>query len=277
MTRRPHHPLPRLYRWRTNIFQRPALLPWSPASADPSRCLSRSLTERAASSTASPSIWARGCVSISGARLTVRGAENLRKHPVAVYASNHTSYMDTPVIFAALALPVPHPRQKRALDHALHRLVSQPLRPDSDRHRQIPRHALQPRRRRRSPARRHAAFRLPRRRPHARRRAAALPLRRSLPRHPRPGPARSHRASAASTTCCPSTPATSIPASSPSPSANPSPPAGLTIRQTDELTARLRAAIADLQSPDVSLNRRIRADALRRTIEVIDLPGDVPS
>ena len=32
----------------------------------------------------------------------MRGAENLRKHPVAVYASNHTSYMDTPVIFAAL-------------------------------------------------------------------------------------------------------------------------------------------------------------------------------
>ena len=28
--------------------------------------------------------------------------ENLRSHPVAVYASNHTSYMDTPVIFAAL-------------------------------------------------------------------------------------------------------------------------------------------------------------------------------
>jgi 1-acyl-sn-glycerol-3-phosphate acyltransferase len=30
------------------------------------------------------------------------GAEKLRKHPVAVYTSNHTSYMDTPVIFAAL-------------------------------------------------------------------------------------------------------------------------------------------------------------------------------
>ena len=39
---------------------------------------------------------------VTGSKLTVRGAENLRKHPVAVYASNHTSYMDTPVIFAAL-------------------------------------------------------------------------------------------------------------------------------------------------------------------------------
>jgi 1-acyl-sn-glycerol-3-phosphate acyltransferase len=32
----------------------------------------------------------------------VRGAENLGKYPVAVYASNHTSYMDTPVVFASL-------------------------------------------------------------------------------------------------------------------------------------------------------------------------------
>lgn len=47
-------------------------------------------------------VWAKGCVWGSGARLRVIGAENLRKHAVAVYASNHTSYMDTPVIFSAL-------------------------------------------------------------------------------------------------------------------------------------------------------------------------------
>jgi len=47
-------------------------------------------------------LWARGCVWASGARLKVLGAENLRKLPVAVYASNHTSYMDTPVIFGTL-------------------------------------------------------------------------------------------------------------------------------------------------------------------------------
>jgi 1-acyl-sn-glycerol-3-phosphate acyltransferase len=39
---------------------------------------------------------------LSGSHITVRGAENLRKHPVAVYAANHTSYMDTPVVFASL-------------------------------------------------------------------------------------------------------------------------------------------------------------------------------
>jgi len=41
-------------------------------------------------------VWA------TGSKLRVVGAKNLYKHPVAVYASNHTSYMDTPVIFAAL-------------------------------------------------------------------------------------------------------------------------------------------------------------------------------
>jgi len=47
-------------------------------------------------------IWAKGLVWGSGSSVTVRGVENLGKCPVAVYASNHTSYMDTPVIFASL-------------------------------------------------------------------------------------------------------------------------------------------------------------------------------
>jgi 1-acyl-sn-glycerol-3-phosphate acyltransferase len=34
--------------------------------------------------------------------VTVRGAERLQRYPVAVYASNHTSYMDTPVVFSSL-------------------------------------------------------------------------------------------------------------------------------------------------------------------------------
>ena len=55
-----------------------------------------------ARSTALRNRWARLCIWCSGSKLVVRGAENLRKYPVAVYASNHTSYMDTPVIFAAL-------------------------------------------------------------------------------------------------------------------------------------------------------------------------------
>ena len=45
--------------------------------------------------------WGRAVVAISGAKLTVLNGERL-DGGVAVYASNHLSYMDTPVIFGAL-------------------------------------------------------------------------------------------------------------------------------------------------------------------------------
>ena len=48
--------------------------------------------------------WAGVLVWITGCKLTIRGAENFSRFPVAVYASNHTSYMDTPVLFSALPL-----------------------------------------------------------------------------------------------------------------------------------------------------------------------------
>jgi 1-acyl-sn-glycerol-3-phosphate acyltransferase len=46
--------------------------------------------------------WGRNFVRLSFSRLRIEGAENFHKCPVAVYVSNHTSYMDTPVIFGAL-------------------------------------------------------------------------------------------------------------------------------------------------------------------------------
>jgi 1-acyl-sn-glycerol-3-phosphate acyltransferase len=46
--------------------------------------------------------WARTSVWISAVPVTVMGGENLRRHKVAVYACNHLSYMDTPVIFSSL-------------------------------------------------------------------------------------------------------------------------------------------------------------------------------
>lgn len=94
-------PLPRLHRWRTNLIQGPLL--------GLATCIFGSLsllaslfdsTGRAQHRIAR--IWAKACVWSSGSTLTVLGAENLYKHPVAVYAANHTSYMDTPVIFATL-------------------------------------------------------------------------------------------------------------------------------------------------------------------------------
>lgn len=51
---------------------------------------------------ATAQVWARLMVRIAGSSLAVTGGETLRLHPVAVYACNHLSYMDTPVIFAAL-------------------------------------------------------------------------------------------------------------------------------------------------------------------------------
>ena len=99
--RRPPDPLPRFYRWRTNILQAPLFFLYTGICGSCS--LFASLWDKSGHlQHRIAQIWARGCVRISGARLTVRGAENLRKHPVAVYAANHTSYMDTPVIFSTL-------------------------------------------------------------------------------------------------------------------------------------------------------------------------------
>ena len=100
MTRRPN-PLPRFYRWRTNLVHIPIMTLITVICGSVSLLVSYvdkggRLQQRIAR------LWAKGLVWGCGSTLTVRGAENLRKCPVAVYASNHTSYMDTPVIFAAL-------------------------------------------------------------------------------------------------------------------------------------------------------------------------------
>lgn len=101
MIRRRPDPMPRLIRWRSNILQIPALsiatiffgsLALFVSLFEKSGRIQHRIAQR----------WARVLIAITGSRLTIRGAENLAKHPIAVYAANHTSYMDTPVIFAAL-------------------------------------------------------------------------------------------------------------------------------------------------------------------------------
>jgi 1-acyl-sn-glycerol-3-phosphate acyltransferase len=47
-------------------------------------------------------LWARILLRIAMSPVTLVGEQNLRGAPVAVYASNHLSYMDTPVLFAKL-------------------------------------------------------------------------------------------------------------------------------------------------------------------------------
>ena len=95
------NPLPFLYRWRTNLLQAPAFGLWTILCG--SLSLFVSLFEKDGRIQHSIArVWARGSLACSFAPLTVVGADNLQKHPVAVYASNHTSYMDTPVIFSTL-------------------------------------------------------------------------------------------------------------------------------------------------------------------------------
>jgi 1-acyl-sn-glycerol-3-phosphate acyltransferase len=100
MTPRPN-PLPRLYRWRTNVLHVPLMAAATIVCGSISLLVSL-MDKRGRAQHRIARVWARSLVFFAGSSLSVRGAENLRKHPVAVYASNHTSYMDTPVVFAAL-------------------------------------------------------------------------------------------------------------------------------------------------------------------------------
>jgi len=95
------NPLPWPLRWRTDLIQTPVFAVLTAIYG--SLALAISILDKKGNLQHQVArIWARGCVSASGAKLRIVGAENLRKHKVAVYASNHTSYMDTPVIFASL-------------------------------------------------------------------------------------------------------------------------------------------------------------------------------
>jgi 1-acyl-sn-glycerol-3-phosphate acyltransferase len=47
-------------------------------------------------------LWARTLLLISFSPVKIVGREKLHEHETAVYASNHLSYMDTPVLFASL-------------------------------------------------------------------------------------------------------------------------------------------------------------------------------
>jgi 1-acyl-sn-glycerol-3-phosphate acyltransferase len=94
-------PLPRPCRWRSNIFRAPFVF-LATGFFGTLALLASLVAKTGRTQHRIARIWARSCVRISGSRLTIRGVENLHRHPVAVYAANHTSYMDTPVVFSAL-------------------------------------------------------------------------------------------------------------------------------------------------------------------------------
>ena len=100
MRRRPD-PMPQLHRWRSNVIQAPLFFLLTGFLG--TLALAASLVAKTGRTQHRIArVWARTGVWVSGSRLTVRGIENLRCCPVAVYAANHTSYMDTPVVFASL-------------------------------------------------------------------------------------------------------------------------------------------------------------------------------
>ena len=100
MSVRPN-PMPRFHRWRSNALQAPLLALLTAACGLTALAISL-VDKKGRAQHRIARFWARNGVRISLSRVKVEGAENLRKHPVAVYAPNHTSYMDIPVIFAAL-------------------------------------------------------------------------------------------------------------------------------------------------------------------------------
>jgi 1-acyl-sn-glycerol-3-phosphate acyltransferase len=93
--------MPRIYRWRSNALQTP-LLALVTAVCGLAALAVSPVDKKGRIQHWIARIWARAGVRISLSRLKVEGAENLQKARVAVYAPNHTSYMDIPVIFAAL-------------------------------------------------------------------------------------------------------------------------------------------------------------------------------
>jgi 1-acyl-sn-glycerol-3-phosphate acyltransferase len=100
MRERPN-PVPRFCRWRSNFIQAPLFAVVTAACG--SAALLISLVEKSGRAQHRiAQIWAGLGVWIAGSRVTVRGAEHLAAHPVAVYAANHTSYMDIPVVYASL-------------------------------------------------------------------------------------------------------------------------------------------------------------------------------
>jgi 1-acyl-sn-glycerol-3-phosphate acyltransferase len=100
MSRRPN-PLPWFYRWQTNLIQIPVMTTITAICGSLALLVSFA-DKRGRLQHGIARAWARGLLQSAGCRLKIKGLDNICAHPVAVYASNHTSYMDTPVIFAAL-------------------------------------------------------------------------------------------------------------------------------------------------------------------------------
>jgi 1-acyl-sn-glycerol-3-phosphate acyltransferase len=100
MSTRPN-PLPRFYVWLTYGLMGPLMLVLTAVCASTALLVSV-VDKKGRMQHRIAHFWGRSFVRLSLSRLKIEGEENFHKAPVAVYASNHTSYMDTPVIFGSI-------------------------------------------------------------------------------------------------------------------------------------------------------------------------------
>jgi 1-acyl-sn-glycerol-3-phosphate acyltransferase len=100
MSPRPN-PLPRLHRWRSNVINVPLMTLATVICGFLSLAISV-IDKQGYRQHRIARLWARLLIIFANCSLQIEGGENLRSCPVAVYAANHTSYMDTPVVFASL-------------------------------------------------------------------------------------------------------------------------------------------------------------------------------
>jgi len=93
--------MPRWLRWRTNILQAPFLF-LATGFFGTLALISSLFAKTGRTQHRIARVWARACLLASGGSVSVRGLENLPDPRTAVYAANHTSYMDIPVVFSSL-------------------------------------------------------------------------------------------------------------------------------------------------------------------------------
>jgi 1-acyl-sn-glycerol-3-phosphate acyltransferase len=93
--------MPRWLRWRTNIVQAPLLF-LATGFFGTLALVASLFAKTGRTQHRIARVWARACLLAAGGSVTVRGLENLPHPRTAVYAANHTSYMDIPVVFSSL-------------------------------------------------------------------------------------------------------------------------------------------------------------------------------
>jgi 1-acyl-sn-glycerol-3-phosphate acyltransferase len=91
----------RWHRWRTNIIQAPLVF-LATGLCGTAALIASVFAKTGRTQHRIARVWARACLAAAGGSLTIRGLENLPNPRAAVYASNHTSYMDIPVVFSSL-------------------------------------------------------------------------------------------------------------------------------------------------------------------------------